>query len=146
MEEGVDFLARQPGAGARLVERATTRRRDVPLPTQPNFVGAEARVVDPDTLEHRVHRMQREEMPRRGQAQARSVARFHLRMPGLAVAHDFAGEAAFGLFDRLAEVRREPSASRHAAKRGIAEFYSFALGVLPALDHRAFHDEWGGLK
>jgi hypothetical protein len=68
MEERVDFLARQPRAGARLVERTTSRRRDVPLPAQTNFVGAEARVVDSDSFEHRMHRIRREEMPRRSQA------------------------------------------------------------------------------
>lgn len=146
IEKGVHFLARQPGAGARLVERATARRSDVPVPAKPHFVRAEPRVVDPDALERRGNRIEREEMPRRCKAQACGVTRLHLRVPGLGIAHDFAGEAAFGFFDRLAEVRRGPGAAHHAAKRGVAEFYSFALGVLPALDHRAFHGRLSGLE
>ena len=146
IEEGVNLLARQPGAGARLVERAPTRRRDVPLPAQSHFFRAEPRVVDPDALQGRGHRIQRKEMSRRCKAQARGVTCLHLRAPGPGVALDLTGEAACGLFERVVEVGRGPCAAHHAAKRGVAEFYSFALGVLPALDRRVFHGRFGWLK
>jgi hypothetical protein len=101
---------------------------------------SEPRVIDPDTFEHSRNRIEREEVPRSGKAQARGVARLHLRMPGAGIAHSFAGKAEPRFVDRLAEVGRESRRARHAAKRGIVGFHSFALGVLPALDHRASHD------